>query len=201
MFIIMRRFLLFYGLVCFISIKAAAQNLSVVVNYTTAPGLSDKSLIFYDINHKLNWNDFRGTADANTVAAALTDAGFGYGSSYSYSDGKGVLTVTVYCDFNKDDSWVKPVGKNDYILKHEQHHFDIAYICTMQFIDKLRKTTYTTSNYNQLIGAAYKEFATTMNAMQNQYDDETQHGLLKDKQEEWSNKIDKQMESFNAVEQ
>jgi hypothetical protein len=71
----------------------------------------------------------------------------------------------------------------------------------MQFIERLRKTTFTTSNYNQLIGAAYKEFASAMNAMQAQYDNETQHGLLKDKQQEWNDKIEKQLESFNTAEQ
>jgi len=197
----MKRYFLFLNLLLFVSVKLSAQNLSVVVDYTTSPKLSDKSLIFYDANRKLNWTDFRGVADANTVAAALTDAGFGYNSSYSYSDGKGTLTITVYCDFNKNTSWFKPEGKNDYILRHEQHHFDIAYICTMQFIDRLRKGAYTTTNYHQLIGAAYKECATSMNAMQNQYDNETQHGLIKDKQQEWSDKIDKQLEALNTVQQ
>ena len=197
----MRRYFLLFSLFLFVSAKPSAQNLSVVVNYTTNPRLSDKSLIFYDANKKLNWNDFRGVVDASSVAAALTDAGFGYNSSYSYSAGKGTLSITVYCDFNKNTSWYKPEGKNDYILKHEQHHFDIAYINTMQFVDRLRRGNYTTTNYHRLIGAAYKECATSMNAMQNEYDDETQHGILKDKQQEWSDKIDKQLEALNTVQQ
>jgi hypothetical protein len=192
---------LFAGLLFFISLKSTAQHLAVVVNYTTSPKLSDKSLIFYDGSRKLNWSDFRGTPDASNFGAALTDAGFGYNSSYSYSDGKGTLTVTVYCDFNENGSWYKPEGKNDYILKHEQHHFDISYICTMKFIDSLRKLTYTTTDYHSLIGAAYRATASEMNAMQQQYDDETQHGLIKDKQEEWNNKIDKILASLNSTEQ
>ncbi len=197
----MRKNFLFLSLLLLIAAKLSAQNLSVVVNYTTTPRLSDKSLIFYDANRKLNWTDFRGAPDANVVAAAQTDAGFGYNSSYSYADGKGTLTITVYCDFNKNTSWFKPEGKNDYILKHEQHHFDIAYLCTMQFIDRLRKGTYTTTNYHQLIGSAYKECATTLNAMQNQYDNETQHGIIKDKQQEWNDKIEKQLAALNTSEQ
>ena len=74
----------------------------------------------------------------------------------------------------------------------------------MQFIEKLRKTTLTVSNHSKVIGEAYKEAAMKMSAMQNQYDDETHHGLLKDKQEEWSNKIDQQLQALtttNASEQ
>ena len=201
----MRRYIVYCFLFCFISLKLSAQNLSVVVNYTTTPKLSDaKDLIFYDGKRKLNWSDFRASPDDNSIAAALTDAGFGYSSSYSYSEGKGILTITVYCDFTKDGSWVKTADKNDYILRHEQHHFDISYICTMQFIDKLRKMVLTTSDFNKLIGEAYKETAMAMSAMQNQYDTETQHGLIKDKQQEWSDKIDQQLEALqppNAADQ
>ncbi len=189
--------LFFYSIV----MSVTAQNISVSVKYTTTPGLNDKSLIFYDSKTKLTWDDFKASPDDNMVAAALTDAGFGYGSTYNSADEIAELTITVYCDFDKKNSWVKPIGRNDYILKHEQHHFDISYICTLLFIKKLRETKFTSSNYNNLIRDAYKETAANMTSMQNQYDMETHNGLLKDKQQEWADKIDQQLQSLQALEQ
>jgi len=197
----MLKIFFFQLLFCFVAISISAQDISVLVNYTTSPGLKEKLLIFYDNKTKLTWDDFKASPDDNMNAAALTDAGFGYGSTYSSADGKGNLTITVYCDFDKKGSWVKPIGRNDYILKHEQHHFDISYICTMLFIKKLRETKFTSSNYNTLIKEAYKETTINMSSMQNQYDAETHNGLLKDKQEEWANKIDKQLQLLQAIEQ
>ena len=197
----MRKTIFFQLLFCFAVISVPAQEVSVVVKYTTSPALNEKSLIFYDNNKKLIWDDFKARPDDNMNAAALTDAGFGYGSTFSNADGKSELTITVYCDFDEKDSWVKPIGRNDYILKHEQHHFDISYICTLLFIKKLRETKFTSSNYNKLIREAYQETAANMTSMQNQYDAETHNGILKDKQEEWSNKIDKELESMQAIKQ
>jgi hypothetical protein len=195
----MHKIIFFQLFFCFAIINASAQDISVVVKYTTDPALNDKSLIFYDNKTKLTWDDFKAIPDDNMIAAALTDAGFGYGSSYSSNDSKSELTITVYCDFDKKGSWVKSIGRNDYILKHEQHHFDISYICTLLFIKNLRETKFTSSNYDKLIREAYQQTAATMTSMQNQYDAETHNGILKDKQEEWANKIDKQLQSLQVI--
>jgi hypothetical protein len=196
----MKKLFILPVLFCLITISAAAQNLSAVINYTTSPNLDDKSLIFYNGKRKLNWNDFKATANDNSEAAALTSAGLGFNETFDYTDGKATLIVTVYCEFNPNESWVKPDGRNDYILKHEQHHFDISYINTLLFIKKLKEAKFTTTNYKQLIRDAYKEAGKKMFDMQNQYDTETHHGIIKEKQAEWSDKIDAELQSLRASE-
>ncbi|UAY51457.1 hypothetical protein [Ferruginibacter albus] len=196
------RIILTLFLFCLITTGASAQNVDVAVKYTTKPDLKDNNLIFYDGKQRLTWDDFKGTPnDDNTFTAALTYAGFGYGATFSDDDGdgKGTLTITVYCDFNKNGSWVKEKGRNDYILNHEQHHFDISYICTLLFIKKLKEEKYTLANYNSVIKNAYRQTASQMSSMQNQYDTETHNGLIKDKQEEWNNKIKEQLQTLSSV--
>jgi hypothetical protein len=197
----MKKLFILPVLFCLMTLSVGAQNLSVVVKYTTSPNLPDKSLIFYNGKRKLNWGDFKAVSNDNLEAAALTSAGLGFDESYDYSDGRGTLTVTVYCYFDPEQSWVKQIGRNDYILKHEQHHFDISYINTLLFIKKLKQASFTNSNYKQLIRDFYKEAGKKMFDMQNQYDTETHHGLIKDKQAEWSDKIDQQLQSLDASEQ
>jgi len=138
---------------------------------------------------------------ASNIASAMTSAGFGYNLGFSSLEGKSVLNVSVFCNFNKNASWVKDEGRNDYILHHEQHHFDISYICTMEFIKKLKNAHFTSSNYQEILKNLYIETAKEMAAMQDLYDTETQHGIIKNKQQEWSDKIDKQLQALNTAEQ
>jgi hypothetical protein len=96
----------------------------------------------------------------------------------------------VYCYFNKNKSWVKPGRTTDYILQHEQHHFNISYIAAKIFQDKLKEADFTLSNYNTLLPQLYNEACAVMNKLQDDYDGETKNGQLNDKQDRWNNYVD-----------
>mgnify|MGYP000957699006 FL=1 len=126
----------------------------------------------------------------NGPVAAITVSGFGYVADIKTSGNKGELNIRVYCYFNKNKSWVKPGKNTAYILTHEQHHFDISYIAACIFIDKLQNTTFTKSNYNELLPRIYNESCDIMNKMQNDYDGQTKNGQVADAQEKWNQFID-----------
>jgi hypothetical protein len=195
----MKKLLIFTTIYCLSAFGLSAQDVTAIINYTDSPDLSDKSLIFYNTNRKLTWDDFKAAPDTNSRAAAVTSAGLGYNDKYSYSDDKGLLTITVYCDFSPNESWVKAVGRNDYILNHEQHHFNISYINTLLFIKKLKDAHFTNDNYKTTIRDLYKDACKQMHDMQMRYDNETNNGLIKDKQAEWTDKLDKQLQQLNAT--
>lgn len=188
-------------LLCFSLPHLYAQDFTVNINYVTTDGSHDPSLIFYDGKRRLNWDDFKGLPDASSEASALTSAGFGYNMGFGTSKGKSTLFISVYCSFNKNQSWVKPIGHNDYILNHEQHHFDIAYICTMHFVKKLQEAKLTPANYKKILDETYSGSIKEMNDTQTQYDDETQHGILKDNQAQWAEKVDNELKTLNTTEQ
>ncbi len=176
--------------------KLFAQTLPVTVNYVTDDGRNDPSSVFYNGKRVLNWNDYKAAPDYTSIAAALTSAGFGYSLGFNSANGISTLSIDGFCNFHQNDSWVKPAGKNDYILKHEQHHFDISYICTMDFIKKIQHAALTNANFKSEVKNIYYASIKEMTDMQNLYDDETQHGILKDKQQEWSDKIDMQLQAL-----
>ena len=167
-----------------------AQKLTVIVNYVDSDENGNKNDIAYRPNQLLNWQDFKGKPDAGSDAVALTNAGFGVKLAFRRAENESQLNINVNCSFSRKDSWVKPTNKTDYILNHEQKHFDIAYIHTILFVKKLRNANFTNSNYDAVIQKIYSETAVAMTNMQNKYDGETSHSRITEKQAAWDVTID-----------
>jgi hypothetical protein len=148
--------------------------------------MNTKDVIYYNANKKLTWADFNGPQGPPSAVAAITSSGFGYNAAMQSSNGKGSITVSVYCYFSKPNSWVRKGKTTTYILNHEQHHFDATYICAKMFIEKVNASKLTTSNMNEILAKFYKECCANMQKMQSDYDGETKNGQLKDKQEKWN---------------
>lgn len=170
----------------------AFSQLQTTVSWTKQSSLPQSQVIYYSANESLAWEDFIGIP-FESRAAAVTVSGFGYKADVKTVGGKGLLTIKVYCYFNKNKSWVKPGKKIPYILTHEQHHFDISYIAANIFIEKLKSTVFTIANFNQLLPKIYKESCLIMNNMQDEYDSQTKNGQLRDVQYKWNDLVDKKI--------
>ena len=80
--------------------------------------------------------------------------------------------------------------KTTYILNHEQHHFDIAYLFAMHFLHDLKTAKYSLKDYNKTIENIYYHNQSELMTMQNDYDAETKNSQLTDQQALWDKKID-----------
>ena len=168
-------------------------QVTVSVNWLQrAPSNSDT--IFYNPDKKLTWPDFKGKAGSPSEAIAVTSSGLGYQATMKRRDGKTAINIDVYCYFSKQNSWVRPGRQSDYALTHEQHHFDVTYIVTDLFIQKLRAANFTTTNYGDVVERIYREICSELEKMQNDYDGQTRNGQLKNIQAEWNNKIEKRLD-------
>ncbi|MDO9374607.1 MAG: hypothetical protein Q7T76_09320 [Ferruginibacter sp.] len=174
-------------------INSFAQKLNVVVNYVEPQSNLDKQVIIYKPDQLLAWSDFQAKPNEASEAAAITNAGFGVKLAFKRIEQSAELLINVNCSFSRKDSWVKKNFKTAYILNHEQKHFDIAYIHTVVFINKLRKAQYTVSNYVSVIEKIYNETALEMSKMQNDYDIQTSHSRIPEKQSAWDLKISNQL--------
>src|ERR1700733_10251558 len=83
------------------------------------------SLIDWSADKRLTWSDFKARPDENSPNAALTGTNIQFDFAYSSQTG---FTYHITCRFDKNKSWGRV--KTDYILSHEQGHFDIAEIYT-----------------------------------------------------------------------
>jgi hypothetical protein len=177
----------------FLSQILSAQKLLVEVNYVTADEAETKALIYYSPSEKLTWNDFKGKPVLSSNAAAITNAGIGFKMKFHSNNNVTTLHITVTCNFSIADSWVKDGRRTPYILNHEQHHFDIAYINARQFVQNLKAAKYTQKDYDKVIEKIYYQAQADLQTMQNAYDSETKNSMLPEMQDVWNKKIDAQI--------
>ena len=140
---------------------------------------------------KLTWSNFKGKPKKTSPNEALTDSGM---SIELECDGTTSRAI-VKCFFNPTKSWTKSKD-SDYLLAHEQLHFDI----TELFVRKLRKqlsefgndceqlSKHIESYYNK----NYQEFV----KYQDQYDRESKHSLDKEKQALWEKKVAQELNAL-----
>lgn len=172
------------------SFAVSAQKIETRITWlATNPGTTD--IIIYNPQQQLTIADFKGQPDASTDAVAITSSGFMFKAGYQSENEKGILSLQVYCSFNKNDSWMKERGKTAYILVHEQRHFDISYLSTLLFIKKVQQTNFQQPDFMAQLRNIYKEIVQQMSERQQQYDSETNNGINTTKQEEWNKRIEK----------
>ena len=176
--------------------STAYPQLFTTIQWQDSPNRAASDTIYYNPQSKLLWNDFRGDPDRRSIAAAITASGFGYTMAMRSRGGKATLVLTVYCFFNKQNSWVKSGMKSNYALLHEQHHFDITYIAASSFVKKLKSTSFTLSNYEALLDKLYTDSYNDLEKMQNDYDGQTKNGQLADVQANWNKRVDQQLSSL-----
>lgn len=176
---------------------AFAQQPEVKIYWLT--DIPDKAnAILYNPNQKLTIEDFAGIPDLDNDAVAITSSGLMFTAGYRSKGNHATLSIGVYCSFSKKESWMKSKGKNAYILEHEQHHFDISYLYTLLFIQKLQQVKFRKDGYMDQLKAVYQQSVEKMEAFQQQYDSETQNGINKEKQAAWNDIIRKKLKEAAA---
>lgn len=146
---------------------------------------TDDDYIDWHQDQKLTWKDFKGRPEQGTDRAALSfiqiHADFGYKNN--------TLTWHITCRFNKKKSWGKT--KTDYILAHEQLHFDITEAHARILNRRLSAYRYNAKTFQQDLDRIYSSTMKEENQMQRNYDQETNHSINTEKQAEWQEKIKK----------
>jgi len=151
--------------------------------------------IVWDSDRKLTWKDFKGKPDKNDtiyVARTFTQIYF------EYEEKDHSIEFDIPCYFYRNLSWSKSKSKkqtSQWLLEHEQLHFDITELMAR----KVRKEF---SEYKSRdLGTTYAELKAIYNKYDNDerlrintaYDEETEHGTIRDKQKEWEKKIEKEL--------
>ena len=137
---------------------------------------------------KLDWDDFQG------FVKPFTGWGAGISSNVyvEYDSTKGKYVA--YAAMNNQLSWKKQssVG-SDYLLNHEQYHFNI----TEYFARKLNSII-EKENIQNKDEALLKlsSIRSDLSKFQNRYDNESDHGINKDLQRRWEFQVDSLLEAF-----
>jgi hypothetical protein len=163
-------------------------------DYTEKP---EGDTIYYAANRPLGWADFQDKPRAGSFEAEVF-AGIGYTEHVSVEKGVITLNITLKVDMAKSDCWVRDRSGDDYVLNHEQRHFDIAKIVGEHFKHKILAISLPPDNYDGDINVEYLETLRELHRMQTQYDSETHHGANHIAQSEWDEKIDRELKTLGV---
>lgn len=162
--------------------------------YSVSEPKKYEAKINWSEDRKLTWDDFKGVPDTlnypNTLA--MTNSGFGYESGVNmFRAGK----VFVQSVFNTNESWVVPEGRNDYVLRHEQIHFDITEIYSRKLRKELDDANITSDNADKA-KPIFEKIFNEMERRQIRYDQETQRGDKSETQEHWEAVVELELAKY-----
>jgi hypothetical protein len=139
--------------------------------------------ISWNAKQPLTWNDYLGSPDPTSDAAASTNTKI----SIDFNMSSTGFTYKVKSFFSKQKSWA--IHKSAYILSHEQGHFDIAEIFARKLHKEMSEYRFNTKTYQKDLQKIYQKLTNEMFEMQSLYDAQTNHSIDKEKQGEWIIKI------------
>ena len=178
------------------NVPALAGNINVnFTNITTrTPASSDT--VFYDPARPLTWDDFRATPPAATRYAAQIMPGIAYEGGSDVANGTINVRLKLKVFMLKSQSWVRSIGYNDYALSHEQRHFDITRLAIEDFRKRVNPDSLSLNDYNSNIQYQYIEMYRALSSRQQQYDNETNHGINQGVQARWNSRIEAELRTF-----
>ncbi len=159
-------------------------------NIRLKPDVGD-TLLWSD-SYKLVWTDFLGPV-RNTPFAAESNCMFYYKARPEVANG--VLTLYVNFDacFIKGSSWVKDAKDNDSLLLHEQYHFNICEMYARKFRKQLMQLKLNPMKLEGQIKSLFDEVWNEYVLAQNEYDEQTQHGIVNSEQNRWVMEVNERL--------
>ena len=147
-------------------------------------------MIEWSASRKLTWADYKAAPDPDSDAAASTTTYLGI----DYNITSTSFSYKIESRFSKTHSWGS--HKTDYVLSHEQGHFDIAEIFARKLNKKMSEYKFDKRTYEKELKKIYEDVTKEKTETQNQYDKETRHSINKEKQAEWLKKIATMLEEY-----
>lgn len=155
--------------------------------------------IIWQEDRKLVWDDFKSPVNrkSNPDVAAYTHCGWEY-SVVKSTNPKSPVKIEITAIFNVDRSWKDVKKISDYILLHEQKHFDIAELFVRKFRKEVEEKIKTSGDYDKKFKAVYSKISNEYKNFQQSYDKITEHGMNKEKQAEYNALITEELDHLKS---
>lgn len=155
--------------------------------------------IVWQEDRKLVWDNFKSPVNRknNPDVAAYTHCGWEY-SVVKSSNPKSTVKIEITAIFNEDRSWKDSKRMSDYILLHEQKHFDIAELFVRKFRKEVEEKIKTSGDYDKNFKAVYHKISNDYKNFQISYDKITEHGMNKEKQAEYNALIAEEIDQLKS---
>jgi glycerol-3-phosphate cytidylyltransferase-like family protein len=169
---------------------------AVKVRFTDYTETPEGDTIYYSAQRPLTWDDFKDQPRDNRFEAEILPV-MGYLERNQVVKGIIYVDMAIKVSVAKSDCWVKGL-KDDYMLNHEQRHFDIEKIVSERFKRKLLAMTLQADNFYGTINMEYLEALREATRIQKQYDAETRHSQDHAAQSQWNEQIDKELREYGV---
>lgn len=155
--------------------------------------------IIWQEEQKLVWDNFKNPVKRknNPDVAAYTNCGWEY-SVVKSSNPKSPVKIEIKTVFNEDKSWKDVKKINEYILLHEQKHFDIAELFVRKFRKNVAEKIRNSGDYDRLFKSIYNTVYNDYKNFQIAYDRDTRHGIDEVKQAEYNAAISRELENLKS---
>lgn len=152
-----------------------------------------KKDIVWKKNITLSWDDFRGNPRIFTKYGAAIYSLFEYKIYGELS----IDSIVVTTFMETKNSWKqKDIVHDDYALRHELYHFNISEIVARRFRKKISDIKHQNPT-KKTIEDLYSEFISELREIQKQYDDDTDHSLIIEKQKDWDYIVDSLLNQYS----
>lgn len=168
--------------------EEAAAPVALTRPSTPAVKSEDQEYLPWIDDRRLLWDDFQGEPKRNTDAVASTSTSLGI----AYQVKNSTLTYQITCKFSKVKSW--GLVKTDYILAHEQGHFDITELYARKLHQELQDYRFNKRTFRKDVNDIYQRIVKEKESFQAAYDGQTDHSRNRKQQMQWLEKIGKLLE-------
>lgn len=164
---------------------------------TTASFTFEEEKLAWNEDIRLTWKDFKGVPNPGNGFVASTNSGVSFSFSYSERNGVGTVDYTVVANFYPQLSWYLSEKVDDYILLHEQTHFDITELHARKLREALAKLPQNRA-FKEEAEVAYNAMEAARREMQEAYDLQTDHSNIKEAEYRWRSFVKEQLDSYQA---
>jgi hypothetical protein len=157
-----------------------------------------KDTILWSPSYRLVWNDFKGKAPVPSPYSAQSNCLYTLSSIPRFSEDTMYLTVHLHPCFTRDASWVERSSKQDSLLQHEQLHFDLCELYGRRFRKSISEKKFSLLEYDKELNSIFREVWDEYRKAQDDYDAETQHGIIPEIQNAWYRKVEAELETLSG---
>ena len=161
-----------------------------------ATPVNDKEKIQWDASRQLTWDDFKGKPGGSGSYVASTNSGISFSYSIGTRNGEAFFNYTVKSNFYPNQSWYLPEAASEYILKHEQTHFDISELHARKLRERLSKVEASKEVKNKL-DYIYNEIEKERRAMQSAFDKDSDHSKIREEEYRWRAYVAEELERYH----
>jgi hypothetical protein len=148
---------------------------------------------------QMNWDEFLGAPDKKCDFIAMTFSGIKMQYEYYTRNGITTARVVIFPYMDMRQSWYKEEALNQQTLEHEQRHFDITALVANEFAERIKTRNFHLATFPRDIRKMHDEFIKALEERQEQYDEETDHGIIPERQAQWNQLVMEQIKNAEYI--